>query len=163
LPLSDPAAIAHARDLVTRGPDAAGSPIVVASIAPGADGINLDYLSANHRAWDWHLTGLSNFADSTVEILDGWPAYVQQDVPCWSAPSRPMPSYLIILLIFGIPSLLIIAAFVVGCFEKHPMRMFEPAPSVPLGRYTAAIIRVAVPMGFIRRAHGTHTKFKENL
>jgi hypothetical protein len=83
VPLSNPDDIAHARDLISRGPDAAGAPIVVASIAAGADGINLDYLAPDKRAWDWHVTGFSNFADSTVEILDGWPGFVQQDVPGW--------------------------------------------------------------------------------
>ncbi len=83
VPISDPAHIAHARDLISRGPDAAGEPIVVAKIAAGADGINLDYLDAHHRPWDWHVSEFANFAGSTVEVLDGWPTFVQQDVPGW--------------------------------------------------------------------------------
>ena len=43
LPLSDPAAIAHARDLISIGPSA-GEAIVVAAIAAGGNGINRNYL-----------------------------------------------------------------------------------------------------------------------
>ena len=31
------------------------------------------------------MTGFQGFADSTIEILDGWPGYVEQDVDSWIA------------------------------------------------------------------------------
>lgn len=82
LPLIDPDAIAHARRLIELGP-AAGRKIVSAWIAPGANGINRDYLAPGAPAWSWHITGLREFTDSTAEIFDGWPTFVEADVPGW--------------------------------------------------------------------------------
>jgi hypothetical protein len=82
LPLSDANAIAHARKLIALGPEA-GPPIVVARIAEGVNGINRDYLAAGSPPWSWHLTEFIGFADFTVEILDGWPTYVEEDVDGW--------------------------------------------------------------------------------
>jgi hypothetical protein len=84
LPLSDPAAIAHARALIDAEPGTLSS-IVVAHIAAGADGINRDHLAPGAPAWSWHVTAFEGFADSTIEILDGWPTYVEQDVAGWIA------------------------------------------------------------------------------
>lgn len=84
LRLDDPAHIAHARELISLGP-AAGAPIVVASIAPGVDGINRNYRAVGQPEWSWHVTEFQGFADMTIEILDGWPTYVEQDVPGWIA------------------------------------------------------------------------------
>jgi hypothetical protein len=82
LPLSDPAAIGHARELVSAGP-AAGAPIVVAKISKGANGINRNSLAPGSPPWSWHVTEFEGFADNTIEILDGWPTYVEQDVDGW--------------------------------------------------------------------------------
>jgi hypothetical protein len=84
LPLSDADAIAHARELIAMGPEA-GEAIVVARIAKGANGINRNYLATGSPPWSWHLTEFIGFADFTVEILDGWPTYVEQDVDGWIA------------------------------------------------------------------------------
>jgi hypothetical protein len=84
LPLDDPEAIAHARALITQGPEI-GRPIVHARIAAGADGVNRDYLAPGAPEWSWHVTDFLDFADLTVEILDGWPGYVEGDVPGWIA------------------------------------------------------------------------------
>src|SRR4051812_40072231 len=51
LPLSNPSDVSHARDLIARGPDAAGAPIVFASVVAGADGINRDTLVAGEPLW----------------------------------------------------------------------------------------------------------------
>lgn len=85
LPLENPAAIQHARDLIAFGPGVAGAPIVVAHIAAGADGINRDLLAPGDPEWSWHVTQFEGFADFTIEILDGWPGYVEQDVDGWIA------------------------------------------------------------------------------
>lgn len=84
LPLSDPGAIAQARDLID-GNGQPGPSIVVALIAEGADGINRDWLASGAPEWSWHVTEFVDFADSTIEILDGWPGLVEQDVPGWIA------------------------------------------------------------------------------
>jgi hypothetical protein len=85
LPLQDANDIAHARDLITRGPAAAGAAIAVAQIAAGADGINRNETAPGKPAWSWHVTNFDGFADNTVEILDGWPGFIEQDVAGWIA------------------------------------------------------------------------------
>jgi len=84
LPLEDPADIAHARDLVANGPSV-GAPIAVAAIAAGPDGVNRDVLAPGKPAWSWHVTEFLGFADNTIEILDGWPTFVEGDVEGWIA------------------------------------------------------------------------------
>ncbi|MCI0333184.1 MAG: hypothetical protein L0228_08175 [Planctomycetes bacterium] len=84
LPLSDPAAIAHARELIKSGLSA-GAPIVVAEIAAGANGINRNYLAPGSPPWSWHVTRFESFADFTIEILDGWPGYVEENAERWIA------------------------------------------------------------------------------
>jgi hypothetical protein len=83
--------IAHARalvDWVAEGGDPETSPggtIVVAPIAEGADGFNRDVLAPGEPLWNWHVVGNPEFADNTIEILDGWPTFVGDDVPGWIA------------------------------------------------------------------------------
>jgi hypothetical protein len=84
LPLSDPDDIAHARRLITDGPGI-GAPLAVAKIAKGSNGINRNYLAAGSPAWSWHVSAFEGFADSTIEILDGWPIYVEGDIDGWIA------------------------------------------------------------------------------
>ena len=85
LPLSDEADVAHARDLIARGPEAAGEPIVIAKIAAGADGINRNVTAPSEPLGSWHVTEFEGFSDITAEVLDGWPTFVEQDVPGWIA------------------------------------------------------------------------------
>lgn len=82
LPLSSPSDIAHARDLINMGPDI-GRHIAVASIAAGSDGINRDVLADMAPPWSWHTSGFMGFFDTTAEILDGWPTFVESDVDGW--------------------------------------------------------------------------------
>jgi hypothetical protein len=57
----------------------------VARIAAGADGLNRGLRAPGEPLWWWHVTSFEGFADSTIEILDGWPGYVEQDVAGWIA------------------------------------------------------------------------------
>jgi hypothetical protein len=81
--LSEPDHIAHARDLIARGADEAGAPILFAHIAPGADGLNRDLLSPTQREWNWHIDEVAGFGDFGIELIDGWPTFVESDVPGW--------------------------------------------------------------------------------
>jgi hypothetical protein len=83
LPLSNAADIAHARELIQAGPEQAGETIVFADIAAGADGINRDLLAADQHLWSWHVTQFTGFGDFGIELLDGWPSFVEQDVTGW--------------------------------------------------------------------------------
>jgi len=82
LPLDNPVAIEHARELVNEGPSA-GSTIVVAKFAVGGDGINRNYLSPSLPPWSWHVTEFVEFAEVTIELCDGSPTLVEQDVQTW--------------------------------------------------------------------------------
>ncbi len=81
----------HARalvDWVASGADPQNSPgatIVVANVVAGEDGINRDILADGMPLWSWHTTNPINFADFTIEILDGWPTFVEQNVNSWIA------------------------------------------------------------------------------
>lgn len=62
--------------------------IIVTSIAAGANGINRDFLARGLPEWSWHPVGTPEFAGFTAEILDGWPTFVEEDVPGWIANTR---------------------------------------------------------------------------
>lgn len=83
LPLSDPADVADALELITSGPRPGLGGIVVASIAVGADGVNRDHLAAGAPPWSWHVTQFQSFAEVTIEVCDGWPGAVENDPAGW--------------------------------------------------------------------------------
>ena len=78
LPISDPSAIEHARDLVSRG-SVAGSALIMANAVVGGDGINRDMLAPGTPPWSWHVTSLVDFADLAIELCDGNPTLVEAD------------------------------------------------------------------------------------
>jgi hypothetical protein len=84
LPLTDPTDIQHARDLISQGPGIGGT-IIFADIAKGSDGINGDYIAPDTGPWSWHVTKFNGFGDFGIELLDGWPTFVEQDVDGWIA------------------------------------------------------------------------------
>ena len=88
LPLTEAADIAHARDLIERGPEAAGTPMVFAEVLPGADGINRNVLADGEPLWSWHVSKFEGFADGGIELVDGWPTFIEQDVEGWMANTR---------------------------------------------------------------------------
>ena len=84
LPLSDEAAIEHARAHIEFGPGI-GETIAVAKIDKGADQINRNYAEPGAPVWSWHVAEFLSFADFTIEILDGWPGFIESDVDAWLA------------------------------------------------------------------------------
>ena len=84
LPISNEADIAHARDIIARGPEAAGAWIAQAAVARGADGINRDYLASGKPQWSWHVTNFEAWVDLTAEIYDSWPSYVEENFVSYS-------------------------------------------------------------------------------
>ncbi len=82
--ISDPTDIAYARSLIAnQGVDQGRGNIIVARIAAGADGVNRDMLSEPVNNWSWHITAFESFSGSTIEILDGWPSFIESDVEGW--------------------------------------------------------------------------------
>ncbi|MEM9658217.1 MAG: hypothetical protein AAF961_07645 [Planctomycetota bacterium] len=83
--------IEHARalvDWINAGGDPIDSPgatILVTEIASGSDGVNRNYLADSEPPWSWHPVGTPWFSDTTIEILDGWPTFVESDVADWMA------------------------------------------------------------------------------
>jgi hypothetical protein len=82
LPLEEADDIAHARDLVARG-RAAGRTLIAADIVAGADNINRNLLADGKPAWSWHISQFDQFADASIELTDGWPGFIEQDVQGW--------------------------------------------------------------------------------
>lgn len=76
--------IQMARDIV-RDPSGAPERIVVAAIEPGTgEPPNRDMLNGG-TPWSWHVTEFLGFAGFTIEILDGWPTFIEEDVAGWMA------------------------------------------------------------------------------
>ena len=82
LPLSDSTDISHARRLIDEGPGI-GQLIVHAGISPGPNGINRDHLAPGKPEWSWHVSEFVGFTDFTIEILDGRPSQIEEDIPGW--------------------------------------------------------------------------------
>ncbi|MCU0288464.1 MAG: hypothetical protein MUF15_18975 [Acidobacteria bacterium] len=83
LPLTKPEDIAAAENIIN---GTAPAQIVVAEIDYGnGKGFykNMDLLDPNKRVWSWHVKEFLNFADFTIEILDGWPTYVEENLDQW--------------------------------------------------------------------------------
>lgn len=91
LPLTDAADVAHARALIDLGPNAAGAPLVFAEIRAGGDGVNRDVLADGEPLWDWHVSRFEGFGDGGIELVDGWPGFIEQDVAGWIANTRRDP------------------------------------------------------------------------
>lgn len=132
LPLSDPAAIAHARDLVANGPGA-GRTIALANAAAGGDGINRDLLAAGEPPWSWHVTSFVDFADITIELCDGTPSLVEADPAGFLANTGG-----------------------VICFWGYTVSAEIPGPGhpAPMGRFVAPLATLAIilaGLGFARQ------------
>ena len=56
--------------------------ILLADIEKGGDGINRN-VKGDGKFWNWHVKKFITFAESTIEILDGWPIYLESDVDGW--------------------------------------------------------------------------------
>ena len=80
LPLSAPEDIAQARSLIAQGPGGSVGSIAILDIAAGADGLNRDVRRAGAPLWSWHVTAFHGFADFAIELCDGWPGFIEQDV-----------------------------------------------------------------------------------
>ena len=85
VPLSDPEDIADARALIANGPgDGVGS-IVAALITAGGDGFNRDVQRSGAPLWSWHVSEFLGFPDVAIELCDGWPTFIEQDVDAFIA------------------------------------------------------------------------------
>lgn len=82
LPLHRPEDIAHARALIA---DRETEPIVLARIARGAGDPPNQNLAGDGETWSWHVVEFLGFADFTIEIYDGWPGYVEDNLDAWFA------------------------------------------------------------------------------
>lgn len=84
LPLSDAQDIAAAEKIVN-DINSTTSLIVLARIASGSgDGkyLNKDLLNPG-RVWSWHVVEFHDFVDATIEVLDAWPGYVEDNLAAW--------------------------------------------------------------------------------
>lgn len=80
LPLSDERDIAAARRFLRDGPASGVGSIASVRIAAGGDGFNRDWRADGQPAWSWRVVAFEGFADVTIELCDGWPGLVEQDV-----------------------------------------------------------------------------------
>lgn len=83
LPLSKPDDIAHARKLIELGPGIEGGHIAVAAIDADSDGVNRNTLAPDQPLWSWHVSEFYGFAEMTIELCDGWPGLVEDNLDYW--------------------------------------------------------------------------------
>nr|BCX01213.1 MAG: hypothetical protein KatS3mg041_1259 [Bacteroidota bacterium] len=77
--IADPAQIALAREILAgrRSPM-----IVTGELRPGDGGFNRDPIAG--RRWSWHLDPRSvTFAEVTIELCDGRPSFVEENLSYW--------------------------------------------------------------------------------
>ena len=72
-------------------------------------------------------------------------------------------TWLIVAAVFALPMLLFGAAFVVGCFERHPVQQFRWQDLPALPPYIAATLQKAAALGFTWIASGVHAKFGDKV
>ncbi|MGA2441064.1 MAG: hypothetical protein ABSH08_08900 [Tepidisphaeraceae bacterium] len=68
--------------------------------------------------------------------------------------------HLQILLLFAVP---FVPAFIVGCFEKRAIRMFETGEMKVQTKYLQLMTAAALAHGFTLRCTGHHVKYKNTL
>ncbi len=129
LPISDPSAIDHARDLVANGPGVGGT-IALANVVVGGDGFNRNVLAEGEPLWSWHVTSLVAFADVTIELCDGTPSMVGADPVGFLANTNG-----------------------VICFWGYTVTAEIPGPRlIPMGRGVAPLVAVAIPLAALALA-----------
>jgi len=74
-----------------------------------------------------------------------------------------MDGLLIHLLILGVIALAFLPAFIVCCFEKKAIRMFEPCGGLKMTAYMQNSIDRALVNGFSHRCYGRHIKYRDTL
>lgn len=85
LPLRDPAHVAQARQLLAEGPGGSVGSIANVRIAKGADGYNRNIRAAGAPLWNWHVTEFEGFSDIAIELCDGWPSFIEENVDAFIA------------------------------------------------------------------------------
>jgi hypothetical protein len=136
LPLSDPAAIVHARNLVALGP-AAGSTIALANVVEGGDGINRNVLAPGEPPWSWHVASFLDFGDFAIELCDGTPSMVEADPAGFLANTNG-----------------------VICFWGYTVSAEIPVREVPMGREVGVLASLLVALAawrLLSRARRAHT------
>lgn len=144
LPLSADTDIAHARDLIARGADAAGASIVFAEISAGADGINRDVLAPGEPLWNWHVSAFEGFGDIGIELVDGNPTMVEEDVAGWILNTRRDESdtrghigfwsYTVVSELDAVPSVPLPAAVPAGLIGLVAVVVARGWPNTPWGK-----------------------------
>lgn len=38
---------------------------------------------ARNKQWSWYVINVMDFADNSIEVLDGWPSYVEENFDAW--------------------------------------------------------------------------------
>jgi hypothetical protein len=131
LPLEAPADIAAARDIIASDEHK----IVFARIAPGSDAVNRNQYPPE-QMWSWHVTEFLGFGDLGIEIYDGWPTYVESDVPGWMANTGGVVgfwSYTIIDEMLPVPEPATFLLLLIGVVAAAGWRRWAARTSPPCG------------------------------
>ena len=85
LPLSSKEDIAKALDILKQDISVRKTIIIAKIEKGGAAGkyVNKDLLNNEHSGWSWRITEFIGFSDNSIEIYDGWPTYVEENLDDW--------------------------------------------------------------------------------
>ena len=83
LPLSDPVEIQKAREIIANPQDHTDR-IVVAKIERQPDNLLIKNKNLlQNITWSWRIVEFQGFAGTTIEIIDGSPTIVEEDIEFW--------------------------------------------------------------------------------
>ena len=79
LPLTNDTDIAYARRILAEPWNNDLHRLVVATIAPGADGVNRNYYALGAPEWSWHVAALAGFGDGIPPEISASPTLIEWD------------------------------------------------------------------------------------
>ncbi|MFV1885137.1 MAG: hypothetical protein ACMZ7B_11665 [Balneola sp.] len=83
LALTDSSQIEHARKIIS-DPDNTTDRIILAKIVAQNGLEDYQNIDVNNKiAWSWRIDEFIGFVFTTIEIYDGWPGYIEEDLQRW--------------------------------------------------------------------------------
>ena len=81
--LTDSLQIEHARMIISN-PEIVSDKIILAKIIPQNGTENYQNIDLNsNTVWSWRVDEFIGFVFTTIEIYDGWPGYIEEDLNRW--------------------------------------------------------------------------------
>ena len=83
LSLTDLEEIVQARQIIANPHDVPDKIILAKIVRQDGSEPYLNKDLNNDMTWSWRIDSFDGFVGSTIEILDGWPGYIEEDLDRW--------------------------------------------------------------------------------